>query len=148
EATAEALRSRLTATLETASSDATPDERRFLAACNATARRVAAEPTLHELVAAQVERTPTAPAVSFAGRTLSYADLHERATALAGALQAAGAGPERLVAVRLERSLDLPAALLAVLHAGAACVPIDPAYPAARVREMLAAARPVAAVAT
>jgi len=148
EATAEALRSRLTATLETGSSDATPEERRFLAACNATARSVAAEPTLHELVAAQVERTPKAPAVSFAGETLSYADLHDRATALAGALRAAGAGPERPVAVRLERSLDLPVALLAVLHAGAACVPIDPAHPAARVREMLAAARPVAAVAT
>jgi amino acid adenylation domain-containing protein len=145
EATAQALRRRFVATLEGA--PATPEERRFLAACNATARSVAAEPTLHELVAAQVERTPTAPAVSYAGRTLSYADLHERATALAGALQAAGAGPERPVGVRLERSLDLPVALLAVLHAGAACVPIDPAYPAARVREMLAAVRPVAVVA-
>jgi len=154
EATAQALRRRLVATLEAVSPDApvayaaTPEERRFLASCNATARSVAAEPTLHELVAAQVERTPTAPAVSFAGRTLSYADLHDRATALAGALQAAGAGPERPVAVCLERSLELPVALLAVLHAGAACVPIDPAYPAARVREMLAAVRPVAAVAT
>src|SRR5205085_6067466 len=98
--TAEALRRRFVATLEGVS--ATPEERRFLAACNATARSVAAEPTLHELVAAQVERTPTAPAASLAGETLSYAELHERATALAGALQAAGAGPERLVAVRLE----------------------------------------------
>jgi amino acid adenylation domain-containing protein len=147
EATAEAVRRRFVATLETASPDATPEERRFLAACNATTRSVAAEPTLHELVAAQAERTPTAPAVSFAGETFPYGELHERAIALAGALQAAGAGPERLVAVRLERSLELPVALLAVLHAGAACVPIDPAYPTARVREMLAAARPVAAVA-
>jgi amino acid adenylation domain-containing protein len=159
EATAQTLRRRWEATLAAgvAAPDApvsevagavTPEDRRLLSAAHATARDVSAEATLHELVAAQVERTPEAPAVSFEGQTLSYAELHDRATALAGALQAAGAGPERPIAVRLERSLELPVALLAVLHAGAACVPIDPAYPEARVRQMLAATRPVAAVAT
>jgi amino acid adenylation domain-containing protein len=89
--------------------------------------------TMHGLVAAQAARTPNAAAVSFEGQTLTYAQLEREATQLAHALQRAGAGPEKLAAVFLDRSQHLPAALLAVLKTGAAYMPLDPGTPAARI---------------
>ncbi|MEU5540116.1 AMP-binding protein, partial [Streptomyces sp. NPDC020362] len=108
---------------------------------NDTVRAVPdADPT--ELIEAQAARTPHATAVLFEGQHLTYAGLNARANRLARALVARGAGPEALVAVSLPRSLDLPVALLAVLKTGAGYVPLDPDYPAERVRYILDDARP------
>ncbi|AOR31283.1 hypothetical protein BFF78_09745 [Streptomyces fodineus] len=108
---------------------------------NDTVRAVPdADPT--ELIEAQAARTPHATAVLFEGQRLTYAALNARANRLARALVAHGAGPETLVALTLPRSLDLLVALLAVLKSGAGYVPLDPDYPADRVRYILDDARP------
>ncbi|MFJ6167558.1 amino acid adenylation domain-containing protein [Micromonospora orduensis] len=110
---------------------------------NDTARPLPAQ-TLPRLLAAQAARTPDALAVSFEGRSeLSYRELHERAGQLARQLTTRGAGPETVVAVALPRSESLVVALLGVLQAGAAYLPIDPDLPAGRVEFMLGDARPV-----
>ncbi|SCL27332.1 amino acid adenylation domain-containing protein [Micromonospora pallida] len=93
--------------------------------------------TLPDLVEAQVARTPDAVAVESDGVRWSYAQLDARANRLAGLLRAHGVGPETPVAVLLDRSVELVVALLAVLKAGGVHVPIDPGYPAARIRHML-----------
>ncbi|WP_189269753.1 non-ribosomal peptide synthetase, partial [Streptomyces fuscichromogenes] len=100
------------------------------------------------LVEAQVARTPGAVAVVGADQELSYAELDERASRLAGALVARGVGAESVVAVMLERSADLVVALLGVWKAGAAYLPIDPGYPDERIAFMLADCRPVCVVTT
>ncbi|WP_344641594.1 amino acid adenylation domain-containing protein, partial [Kitasatospora cystarginea] len=102
--------------------------------------------SLPELFRAQVRATPDALAVVGPDALLTYAELDARANRLANALIARGAGPERLVAVALPRSTELVMAILAVLKTGAAYVPVDPEYPAARIGHMLEDARPVLAV--
>ncbi|MEW2355928.1 amino acid adenylation domain-containing protein [Spirillospora sp. NPDC029432] len=91
-------------------------------------------PGLFEAVAAE---RPGAVAVSFEGRSLTYGELNAWANRLARTLVERGAGPERSVALRLPRSLELVVAVLAVLKSGAAYVPIDPDYPADRIASML-----------
>ncbi|MGH3535910.1 MAG: non-ribosomal peptide synthetase, partial [Pseudonocardiaceae bacterium] len=98
---------------------------------------------LPELVQAAVARTPDAPAVIFEGGMVSFAELDTRANQLARLLIAHGAGPERIVALALPRSVEIVVAQLAVTKAGAAFLPIDPAYPAERIAFMLADSRPV-----
>ncbi len=99
---------------------------------------------LHELVERQAHATPDAVAVSFEGATLTYRALDAQANRIARRLQAWGAGPETLVAVLAERCLGLVPALLGVLKAGAAYLPIDPGTPDDRLAWMLADARPIA----
>ncbi|GAA1973209.1 non-ribosomal peptide synthetase [Kitasatospora viridis] len=99
--------------------------------------RYPTEPSLTEAFRAQVERSPDAVAVSCQGRSLSYAELNLRANRLAHALSSHGVGPDTLVGVRLERSLDLVVALLGVLKTGAGYLPLDPAQPAERLAYML-----------
>ncbi|WP_432752236.1 amino acid adenylation domain-containing protein [Streptomyces sp. JL2001] len=111
-------------------------EREHLAGTNATAHPVP-EATLASLFDRQAARTPHAPAVVFEDTTLSYAALDRRAEALARRLRAGGAGPERYVAVAVPRSAELVVALLAVLKAGAAYLPVDLDYPPDRVAFML-----------
>jgi amino acid adenylation domain-containing protein len=96
------------------------------------------EAPLHRLFERQAERTPDAVAVSSGGRSLTYAELDRRANRVAHALAALGAGPEVPVALCLERSPEMVAALLGVLKAGGAYVPLDPAYPAERLAGTLA----------
>ena len=115
---------------------------RVLVQWNDTARAVAPA-TLAGLFEAQVARTPDQQAILFDGGALSYADLEVRANRLAHALIARGAGPERIVALALPRSAEILIAQLAVVKAGAAFLPVDPAYPAERISFMLADARPV-----
>ncbi|WP_310725566.1 non-ribosomal peptide synthetase [Streptomyces sp. N2A] len=103
--------------------------------------------TLPELFEAQVRRTPDAVAVVAGDVELSYAELNARANRLARVLVGRGAGPERLVAVALPRSVDLVVTLLAVVKTGAAYLPIDPGYPAGRIELMLRDAEPVCVVA-
>ncbi|HET7228396.1 MAG TPA: amino acid adenylation domain-containing protein, partial [Longimicrobium sp.] len=105
---------------------------------NATAVRYDGEATLHELVEAQVSRTPDAVAVTFEGQSVTYAELNRRAGQLAGHLRQLGVGVETRVGICLERSIDLVVALLGVLKAGGAYVPVDPGYPAERIAYMLA----------
>ncbi len=111
------------------------------------------EPLLHQLIAAQADRTPMAEAVVFwdaapsrgSGRAgkhasrhaLTYATLSRRARKLARHLAGLGVGPGSVVAVALERSPDLVITLTAVLEAGGAYLPLDPSYPAARLRAMV-----------
>ncbi|WP_327371811.1 non-ribosomal peptide synthetase [Streptomyces sp. NBC_01217] len=104
--------------------------------------------TLPELFQAQAARTPDATAVVFEGQELTYAELNTQANRLAHRLLATGAGPEQFVAVALERSAQMVVALLAVLKTGAAYVPIDPGYPAERIRYILDDAAPAITVTT
>ncbi len=93
--------------------------------------------TLYQLIAAQVERTPGAVAVSLAGDELTYRQLGDAAQRLARRLAGKGAGPGVLVGLCAERSLELMVGLVAILAAGAAYVPLDPAYPAERLAYMV-----------
>ncbi|WP_406115517.1 amino acid adenylation domain-containing protein [Kitasatospora purpeofusca] len=99
--------------------------------------------TLPALFEAQVARTPDRTAVVDPGRELTYARLDAEANRLARLLIARGAGPERPVAVALGRSARSVVAMLAVLKAGSAYLPVDPDYPAARIAFLLDDARPV-----
>ncbi|MDB4951628.1 MAG: Malonyl CoA-acyl carrier protein transacylase [Gemmatimonadetes bacterium] len=93
--------------------------------------------TIHRLFEAQAARTPDAGALAWEGGTLTYAELNARANRLAHHLAALGVGLETRVAVCTERGPELIAAILAVLKAGGAYLPLDPAYPAARLGAML-----------
>src|SRR4051794_5020420 len=93
---------------------------------------------LDQMVIDQVARTPDAIAVTFGDALLTYRDLDRRSNALAHRLVAHGVGPDGPVALALQRSLDLPVAVLAVLKAGGAYVPIGPNYPGERVAHLLA----------
>ncbi|WP_410640979.1 non-ribosomal peptide synthase/polyketide synthase [Amycolatopsis sp. lyj-346] len=104
-------------------------------------------PTITELFAAQVAAHPDAVALTGDGTHLTYAELNARANRLAHRLIALGAGPERFVALRLPRSPEQVVAIIAVLKAGAAYLPIDPATPGERVERMLADTDPVAVLA-
>ncbi|MEU0398711.1 amino acid adenylation domain-containing protein [Streptomyces sp. NPDC006197] len=92
--------------------------------------------TLPELFAEQAALHPDACALSYLGERLTYRELDERANQLAHELVAAGAGPDRLVGLCMERGTQIIVAMLAVLKAGAAYVPLDPAYPAERLTYM------------
>ncbi|MFH9729749.1 non-ribosomal peptide synthase/polyketide synthase [Streptomyces sp. NPDC017260] len=120
----------------------TPEERHELLVVRNDTARPAHEAALPALFAAQVRSTPEAPAVVFEDTVLTYRELDRRANRLAHALIARGAGPEQVVALRLPRSAELVIAVLAVLKTGAAYLPVDPEYPAARIAYMLEDARP------
>src|SRR5262249_16631252 len=98
----------------------------------------AASATLPELFAAQVARTPDAVALVFGDDRLSYRELDMRANRLAHHLRALGVGPEVVVGLCLERSLELVVGLIAILKAGGAYLPLDPAYPRERLAFILA----------
>ncbi|HEX4961846.1 MAG TPA: amino acid adenylation domain-containing protein [Thermoanaerobaculia bacterium] len=104
---------------------------------NATLTAYPVEACLHELVAAQVERQPGAVAAVCEGEVLTYSELHERALRLAGRLRTCGVGPEVVVGLCAERSLDLLVGILGILHAGGAYLPLDPAYPKERLAYMV-----------
>ena len=115
----------------------TEPERRQFAAWNSTSREYDRR-CLQELFAERAARTPHAVAVVDRDRRLTYAELDRASNRLAHALQARGVIPGALVGVCLERSVDLVAALLATLKAGAAYLPIEPTYPPQRQELMLA----------
>jgi len=98
---------------------------------------------IDEWFEAQLERTPDAVAVVFEDAHLTYRELGRRADMLAQQLRALGVGPDVLVALFLERSLDMVVGLLGVLKAGGAYVPLDPVHPRKRLVHMLADAQPL-----
>jgi amino acid adenylation domain-containing protein len=118
------------------------ERRRVLTEWNDTAAPVATS-TIPELFAAQVALTPDAVAVVFGDLELSYADLDARANQVAQFLVSQGVGAESLIGVLLARGVDLVVALLGILKAGAAYLPLDPEYPAQRIEFMLADSRAV-----
>nr|WP_267286741.1 non-ribosomal peptide synthetase [Kitasatospora acidiphila] len=125
-----------------------PAERRqVVEEWNATAQAVSPA-TVPQLFAAQVARAPEAIAVEFGDVRLSYAELNARANRLAHRLIGQGVGPESLVAVLADRSVELVVAFLAVWKAGGAYLPIDPSHPAERVAFMLADTRPACVLTT
>ncbi|MFL1561628.1 amino acid adenylation domain-containing protein [Pseudomonas sp. O64] len=103
---------------------------------NATEQGYTQQP-VHQLIEAQAQRTPHAQALVFAEQRLTYAELNRRANRLAHCLMAAGVGPDVLVGVAVERSIEMVVGLLAVLKAGGAYVPLDPEYPRERLAYML-----------
>ncbi|HEV2345833.1 MAG TPA: amino acid adenylation domain-containing protein [Actinocrinis sp.] len=120
------------------------DERERLAVLDHWSRGAptrAAEPLTHEVFAGQAAATPDAIAVSAGGVEVSYAELDDRSDRIARRLHAAGVGPDDLVGVLLERSVDLTAALLGILKAGAAYLPLSQTHPPAYLARLVAAAR-------
>jgi len=93
---------------------------------------------VHEWFEAEVQRHPEAPALRFGDEVLTYHQLNQRANQLARYLRKQGVNAETLVGICMERSLEMVIAMLGVLKAGGAFVPIDPAYPAERVAYMIA----------
>ncbi len=117
-------------------------ERQQVEEWNATASAPRASVGLAGLVAAQAARTPEAVAAVFGDQALTYGELDRRAAALAAALAARGVGPDVAVALCIAPSLDMAVAVLAVLAAGGAYLPLDPAYPRERLAAMLEDGRP------
>ncbi|WP_146169671.1 non-ribosomal peptide synthetase, partial [Actinoplanes italicus] len=109
-----------------------------LATWNAPAVSLPVADSLAALIARHAAAAPEAVAVVHAGETMSYAQLEHRSTVLAERLRRHGAGPERIVGLCLDRGPDMIVAVLAVWKAGAAYLPLDPAYPADRLGYMLA----------
>ncbi|MET9608864.1 amino acid adenylation domain-containing protein [Streptomyces sp. NPDC006512] len=118
------------------------DERRWLLSTANDTAEPTPEPGLAETVSRRARATPGALAVVAEDLTLTYGELEARANRLAHWLVGRGVRPESLVAVRLPRSADLVVALLAVLKAGAAYLPIDPDHPRSRIDHILDDARP------
>ncbi|NOK20265.1 non-ribosomal peptide synthase/polyketide synthase, partial [Corallococcus carmarthensis] len=116
--------------------DAT-ERQRVLRSWNDTFQEVPREAVLPDLFARQAALRPDAVAVEFGDAHLTYAQLDARTNQWAHLLRERGVGPDVLVAVCLERSLDLIVSLLAILKAGGAYVPLDPTYPAPRLAAML-----------
>ncbi|MBX8510359.1 amino acid adenylation domain-containing protein [Pseudomonas cichorii] len=111
---------------------------------NATERPLPGNPCIHEVFEQQVRNQPEALALIFEDQHLSYAELNAEANRLAHYLLATGIQPDDRVALAVERSPRLIVALLAILKAGAAYVPLDPAYPAERLAYMLSDSAPMA----
>jgi hypothetical protein len=103
----------------------------------ATERPYPSGSCIHELFETQADRTPDATALIHRAQRLTYRQLDERANAVAAHLRQLGAGPDSMVGVFIERSVEMVVGLLGILKAGAAYVPMDPAYPSARIGMML-----------
>ncbi len=104
---------------------------------NATATDYPLEHAVHKCFEAHAARAPHTPALAFGAEQLTYAALNGRANRLAHALIERGVGPDSLVGVAMERSVEMVVALMAILKAGGAYVPVDPDYPAERQAYML-----------
>jgi amino acid adenylation domain-containing protein len=120
------------------------DERcRVVETFNATQASYSTDERIHELIEAQALRTPGAVAVVCGNQQVTYKELNERANRLARLLMTYDVGPERLVAVGMERTIDMVVGLLAILKAGGAYLPLDMSYPADRLVSMLRDSAPV-----
>jgi amino acid adenylation domain-containing protein len=118
------------------------ERRQVVSDWNATEVEYPSDSCLHQLFERQAQRTPTASALRFGGQARSYAELNTWADRLAADLRRRGVGPDTLVALCLERSPEMVAAILATLKAGGAYVPLDPASPPERLHVLLTETRP------
>jgi len=109
---------------------------------NATSAPLPNDCLIHELFEAQVRRSPHVPAVVHCERSLTYGELNTRANQLAHRLRRKGLGPDRLAGLYFDRSLEMLVGLLGTLKAGGAYLPLDPNYPAERLKYMLGDAQP------
>ncbi|MGW5797485.1 non-ribosomal peptide synthetase, partial [Saccharopolyspora sp. NPDC003752] len=123
------------------------EEHALLVERNDTGRLDVPAVTLSELFQGQVSRTPRAIALEHGRTRLTYEELNTRANQLAHHLVGLGVGPERVVALVLPRSAEMVVAILAVLKAGGAYLPVDPTYPPDRIRFMLDDAGPAVVLA-
>jgi amino acid adenylation domain-containing protein len=117
------------------------ERERLLVEWNRTETGVAERECLDRLFELQAERTPDAIALEFEGQQLTYAELDGRANQLAHHLRKLGTGPEVVVGIHLERSLDLMIGLLGTMKAAGVYLPLDPSYPSAHLAFMLEDAR-------
>ena len=124
------------------------DRHQILVQWNDTRKDHADIHCIHHMFERVVERTPNAVAVVFNDRRLSYRELNRKANQVARYLQKLGVGPESLVGICMEPSLEMAVGLLAVLKAGGAYVPLDPAYPKERLGFMLQDAQMAVVVST
>ena len=104
---------------------------------NSTAAEFPENVCVQELFEEQVKKTPQALAVIYENQQLTYAELNRKANQLARYLRTQGVGPDQLVAVCLERSLEMVIGILGIIKAGGAYVPLDPSYPSERLEYML-----------
>jgi amino acid adenylation domain-containing protein len=118
------------------------ERRQIVEEWNATQAEYPQEWQLQELIEQQVERSPTALAVTYEGQRLDYGELNGRANQLGCYLREQGVGPDVRVGVCMERSVEMVVALLGILKAGGAYVPLDPDYPEERLKYMLADTQP------
>ena len=103
--------------------------RKILVDWNQTEQDFPRDKGLHELFEEQVERTPEAIAVVFGNLQLTYRELNAQANQLARHLRKLGVGPDTLVGICVERSMEMVIGLMGILKAGGAYVPLDPEYP-------------------
>ncbi|MGV9541089.1 non-ribosomal peptide synthase/polyketide synthase, partial [Nocardia beijingensis] len=108
---------------------------------NATAHPLPAE-TLDDLLTARVAATPDRVGVRYENEAVTYAEFASRVNRLARRLMHAGAGPEDIIGLAAARSIDMLVAMYAIVRAGAAYLPIDPAHPAERLAQVVASAAP------
>ena len=113
------------------------EKRRLLVEWNDTKTDYPRDRCIHELLEAQVERSPEAVAVVFEGKQLTYRELNQHANQLARFLSKLGVEPRAFIGICMERSLETVVAALAILKAGRAYVPLDPEYPKERLGFML-----------
>ena len=113
------------------------DRHRLLLEMNQTRTRFPSELCIHELFEEQVRRSPDSVAVSFEKQFLTYEQLNKKSNRLANYLKVLGIGPEVVVGICLERSVETIVSILAVLKAGGAYLPIDPVYPSERISFMV-----------
>ncbi|PZE20567.1 non-ribosomal peptide synthetase [Paenibacillus xerothermodurans] len=112
-----------------------------VAGFNDTKRAYPRDQTIHALFEEQAERVPDKVAVVLGADELTYRELNERANRLAGLLRAKGVQPESIIGMMLEPSVDVVVAIIAILKAGCAYMPIDPDYPDERLRYLIADSR-------
>jgi len=117
---------------------------RFYRGLNSTEREYDSRVTVPDLIARQAERNPDAIAVKFGARQLTYRELELQSTLRAQHLVSIGAGRDRPIAICMERSEQLPVALLAILKSGSCYVPLDPHHPRQRLASTLEECKPVA----
>ncbi len=113
------------------------ERHQILVEWNDTAADYPKDKCIHHLFEEQVERTPEAIAVEFEDQQITYRELNQRANQLAHYLITLGIGPEKLVGICVERSIEMVLGLLGILKAGGAYVPLDPNYPRQRLRFMV-----------
>lgn len=113
------------------------EEEQTLMKWNQTYKEYPLDKCLHELIEEQVRKNPEQPAVRYEGREISFAELNDRSNRCARYLRGVGEGPDSIVGVLMERSIEMVVALLGIIKAGAAYLPLDPTYPDQRLKFML-----------